>query len=77
MLNKRFGERVPLFLTASAFKEMWRRVAGLLQVSWFFEKSFFLWEEKKKKNKPNKTAISFSCGGFLYVLQCWKQTQAC
>lgn len=52
---------------------MWRRPAGLLQVSWFFEKSFSFW----KKTKTNKTAINLSCGGFSDELQCWKQTQAC
>lgn len=34
-------------------REMWRRVAGLLQVSWFFKKSFFFW----KKTPINQTKL--------------------
>lgn len=36
---------------------MWRRVAGLLQVSWFFEKSFFFWEKKNPKTTTDQTKL--------------------
>lgn len=58
-------------LLLQLLRQMWRRVAGLFQVSWFFENYFFLLK------KTSKTAINLSYGGFSVGLQRWMQTQAC
>lgn len=73
MFNKRFGERVPLFVVASAFKGDVEAggwiVAGVL---FFWEVLFLL-----KKNKQTKLLFVFLTEAFRMGLQCWKPTPAC
>lgn len=64
MLNKRFGERVPLFLTASAFKGDVEAggcvVAGVL----VFWEVLFLLGEKKEKTNQTKLLLVFPVKDF-------------
>lgn len=65
MLNKRFGERVPLFLTASAFKGDVEAggwvVAGVLV---FWEVLFFVGGKKKRKTNQTKLLLVFPVEDF-------------